>query len=214
MNIHGRPVRAYRWIVFLLAVGYTIYNVVTSDYTNFGGPFRFLTIWGLIVSMISAYFMLSLSSGWRDGDYRITAMSASVLNVMVMFLYWKLYFTDPNLLHADGPPPFLQQYYLHLAGPFLQIFDALFIARVYRRPLRAVPQLMAIIMAYVAWGELVIQNLNDSPAGSVTSGLAYPFLNSMTFPERGVFYASNAGIALVILAGFAALSWVLRLNRA
>lgn len=213
MNIQTCPIRTYRWIVFLLAVGYTIYNVVTSDYSNFGGPFRFLTIWGLIVSMISAYLMLSLSNGWRDRDYSVTAMSASVLNVMVMFLYWKLFFTDPNMLHADGPPPFLQQYYLHLAGPVLQIFDALFIARAFRHPVRAVPQLIAIILAYVAWGELVVQNLNDSPAGTVTSGLAYPFLNSMTFSERGVFYGSNAGIALAILAGFAGLSRVLRLKR-
>ena len=47
MNIQARPVLVYRWGVFLLAAGYSIYQIAKAEYSNPGGPFRFLTIWVL-----------------------------------------------------------------------------------------------------------------------------------------------------------------------
>lgn len=214
LDIHAKPVLIYRWVVFLLAAGYCVYQITTSDYTNPGGPFRFLTIWALILSFFSASRMLALSEHRITRNHRVTAMCASVLNAMVVFLYWKLYFNDPALVNGDGAIVWHQEYYLHGLGPALQIFDALIIARAFTRPLRAVLPLLTIILAYVVWAELFVQRFNETPFGSVTSGLPYPFLNSLELPGRALFYGSNAAVAVALLAGFAALMWFIdRLRR-
>lgn len=213
MNVHSRPVLTYRWIVFLLAAGYTLYNLTTRDYSFPGGPFRFLTIWALLLSFASASFMLAISERRRHGDYAVVAMCASVMNVMVVFLYWKLYFTDPALVQGNGALHPLQEYYLHAVGPALQIIDALFIARVFSRPVRAVPGLLSLVTAYILWIELFVQRFNTHPAGSVTSGLPYPFLNSMDLTARGLFYGGYSGMALATLAGFAGLAWLFTKRR-
>ena len=210
MDIHSRPVMAYRWVTFLLAGGYCLYQLLSSDYAAPGGPFRFLTIWALFLSFYSASRMLALSERRITTPHHRTAMTAAVVNVMVVFLYWKLFFTNPALVNSNGPIPWHQQYYLHALGPALQIFDALFIARAFRRPIAAVPTLSTFIIAYVAWAELFVQRFNHTPSGSVTSGLPYPFLNAMILPERVMFYAGNVLTALGILAAFGALAWLMR----
>ena len=40
--------------------------------------------------------------------------------------------------------------------------------------------------------------------------MPYPFLNNMTLGERGVFYATNIGLALGLLLVFAAIGWGIR----
>ena len=213
MDVTTRPVVTYRWIVFLLALGYAIYHTATGDYSNFGGPFRFLTFWGLYLSVFSAWFMLAISTSRAEGGYQVLAMCTAVVNTMVLFLYWKLYFEDPNLVNANGPGAWWNEYYLHGAGPILQIIDALFIAQAFHRPWRAALPLVGIIAAFVLWGELVLQPLSDFPSGSVTSGLPYPFLNNMDLAGRATFYVQNAVIALILLSFFAALGWVIRRSR-
>lgn len=208
-DIHARPVLVFRWGVFLLAAGYCVYQVVSADYANPGGPFRFLTIWGLFLSFYSASRMLALSERRITRDHHRTAAVASVVNVMVVFLYWRLFFIDPALVNSRGPIPWHQQYYLHLLGPALQIADALFIARVFGRPWRAVLPLVGLVVAYILWAELFVQRFNTQPGGTVTSGLPYPFLNSLEFPDRAVFYATNIGSALFVLALLAGAQWAL-----
>ena len=68
---------------------------------------------------------------------------------------------------------------------------------------------MAIIGAYVAWAELFVQRFNAKPEGSVTSGLPYPFLNSMEWGERLNFYLFNAGTALALLVVFGVIGAIL-----
>ncbi len=207
MTIHTQPIKTYRWITFLLAGGYCLYQVTTADYSNAGGPFRFLTIWALFASFYSASRMLALTEHRITQRHEVTATVAAVLNVMVVYLYWRLYFTDPALVNGGGPIAWHQEYYLHALGPALQIFDALFIARAPRRWLRTILPLVGLVAAYVAWAELFVQRFNDVPTGRVTSGLPYPFLNNMELPERAVFYASNVGMALATLGVLAALTW-------
>ena len=72
----------------------------------------------------------------------------------------------------------------------------------FRRVWRGVVPLLIIISAYVAWAELFVQRFNTKPEGSVTSGLPYPFLNSMEWGERLNFYLFNGAIALVLLVVF------------
>ena len=199
MDIHSKPVLGFRWIVFLLAAGYSLYQIATSGYEHFGGPFRFLTIWALLMSFYSASRMLALSEHRITRPHQVTAIVAAVLNIMVVYLYWKLWFTDPALVNNGGQIVWHQEYYLHGLGPALQIIDALFIGRVFTRTWRAAVPLVCIIAIYVAWTELVVQRFSQSSPGSVTSGLPYPFLNSMEWGERAGFYGLNLGVALGLL---------------
>jgi len=202
MDIHARPVILYRWLVFLLAAGYCLHQMVLGSWTGPGGPFRYLTIWALFLSFFAASRMLALSESRITTRHEVTAMCAAVLNVMVMFLYWRLYFTDPTLVNGNGQIIWYLEYYLHGVGPVLQIIDALLVACVFRRVWRAAIPLLLIIGAYVLWAELFVQRFNTKPVGSVTSGLPYPFLNSMELPERAIFYAVNAGTAMGLLVVF------------
>lgn len=213
MDIHSKPVLTYRWFVFIVAAGYCLYQVFTSSYENFGGPFRFLTIWALFASFYAASRMLARSEHRITHKHEVTAMTASVLNVMVCYLYWKLWFTDPALVNNDGPVDWHQEYYLHAVGPVLQIIDALFIGRVFSRTWRAALPLLGVIAVYVAWNEMVVQRLSDSSAGTVTSGLPYPFLNNMELAERVGFYGLNAGVALGLLVIFGLAGLALRHGR-
>ena len=70
--------------------------------------------------------------------------------------------------------------------------------------------LFGVIAAYVLWAELVLQPMNDTPMGSVTSGLPYPFLNDLELVGRSVFYGSNFAISIVLLVGFVGLAWMIR----
>ncbi len=208
MDIHGNWVKSYRWITFLLAAGYFLYQIATSDYSKAGGPFRFLTIWALGMSFYSASRMLALSENRITRLHTNTAMVTAVVNVMVVFLYWKLYFTDPLLVGGADGIVWHQQYYLHLLGPALQVIDALFIARVFRRFWTAVLPLFGLISLYILWAELFVQRFNSTPTGSVTSGLPYPFLNSLELSGRAVFYATNIGVAVAVLLIFAGINYV------
>ena len=209
MDIHARPVLIYRWIVFLLAAGYCLYQLVAGQWTGPGGPFRYLTIWALFLSFYAASRMLALSEHRITRPHQVTAMCAAVLNVMVVFLYWRLFLTDPSLVNGGNPIVWWLEYYLHALGPALQIIDAMFVGRVFRRVWRAILPLLAIIGAYVAWAELFVQRFNTKPEGTVTSGLPYPFLNSMEWAERANFYIFNAGTALALLLVFGAIGAVL-----
>ncbi|MDE0849707.1 hypothetical protein [Yoonia sp.] len=203
--------RIFRWIVFLLAAFYCLRTLFFSDFGNFGGPFRFLTIWALFFSFFAASRMMALEEGrstrrW-DGFVGMTA----VINAMVVFLYWRLFFADPTSVTSDGElGQFYLEMYLHGLGPALQIIDAIFVHRSYRKLLPAMAWLFGVIAAYVAWAELVVGPMNASPIGTVTTGLPYPFLNNLEPSGRAVFYGSNFAIGLVLLLVFAGAAWLIR----
>ncbi|MEX0371350.1 MAG: hypothetical protein AB3N09_12020, partial [Tateyamaria sp.] len=118
-DIHSRSVLIYRWIVFLLAAGYCLYQVAAGQWSGPGGPFRYLTIWALFLSFYAASRMLALTEHRITRKHEVTAMCAAVLNVMVVFLYWRLYFTDPALVNGNGAIVWWLEYYLHALGPAL-----------------------------------------------------------------------------------------------
>lgn len=203
-----RPVLFYRWAVFLLAGGYTVYMFATGDYSKPGGPFRFLTIWALIASFYSASRMIAWEEGRTTQNHCATASVTAVLNAMVVLLYWRLYLTDPALVRGSNPPIFFVEYYIHLVGPILQWIDALFIRRAFRAPLRSALALLVVVVAYVCVTEFILAPISDSPVGSVTSGLSYPFLNSMEPAARAIYYCVNCVVALVFLALFTGAGWL------
>ncbi|MEM9425620.1 MAG: hypothetical protein AAGA06_02865 [Pseudomonadota bacterium] len=194
-------VTTYRWVVFLLAGFYLVWMLlIDADYSAPGGPFRFLTIWALILSFISASRMMALVEHRSEDDWPALVAVTATLNFMVVFLYWRIFLSNPDDITASsGPPDPWIQYYIHALGPLLQWGDMLFIHRNVRRFRRALVALLSIVAAYILWVELVVQRFNDSPFGDVTSGLPYPFLNDLELPGRATFYGQTALSAVVVL---------------
>ncbi len=208
---HARWVLIYRWVVFLLAAGFTLRQLVfAADYSDPGGPFRFLTIWALLFSFFSASRMLAITERRSEREWPNLVAVTAVLNALVVILYWRLWLQDPALVNADGPLPWWLDYYLHGLGPLLQWIDALFIYGAFQRPARAAIPLVGLTLAYIVWIEGFVQRANAAPVGQITDGLPYPFLNNLTPPERAEFYVTTAVSGLMLLAGFAALAWLIR----
>lgn len=201
----------FRWLVFLLAAGYCLRQLMMGGGAEFGGGFRFLTTWALFCSFFAASRMITIEAGrtsrrW-DGFVGMTA----VLNFMVVFLYWRLYLDDPGSVTPSGTlGAWWLEGYLHALGPALQWIDAFFVHRSFRRPLASAGWLIGLVGAYFAWIELAVAPRNATPEGSVTSGLPYRFLNDLDPVGRAEFYAVNLGLGLGVLALFCGIGWVIR----
>ena len=78
------------------------------------------------------------------------------------------------------------------------------------RPLAGIAWLVGVIAVYLAWAELFVGPMNDSPVGSVTSGLPYPFLNHLEFADRMAFFATNIAIGVVVLLAYTGIAWLIR----
>ena len=145
----------------------------------------------------------------RRSDGLVSA--TTVINAMVVFLYWRLFLDDPKSVTRDGQIGELYlEIYLHGVGPLLQWIDALSIHRSYCNLVLAAAWLVGPIALYLTWGETLVQWNSGSPVGSVTTGIPYPFLNNMELPERLTFYGVNIVTALVLLLVFAALAWLIK----
>lgn len=200
----------YRSAVLVVFVGYCLRMVILGDWANFAGPFRYLTIWSLFISTFALSRTLLFAadrSTWRwDG----LVAAACVIGAMVVFLYWRLFFADPMSVTSDGAlGDWWLEYFLHGLGPVLVWIDALVFHKAFRKLAAAVAWLFGIIAAFVVWIELVLQPLVDTPVGTVTSGLPYRFLNSMEFEGRMNFYVTNFVVAMIFLAVFAGVSWII-----
>lgn len=207
----SKSVRIFRWIVFALAAAYCLRTLAFSSFEHFAGPFRYLTIWALFMSLFAASRMMALTEGRSTRRWDGFVAATAVVNAMVVFMYWRLFFADPNSVSSDGElGPLYLELYLHALGPLLQWIDAIFIHRSFRKLGAGFAWLFGVIAAYVAWSELVLQRLNDTPVGTVTSGLPYPFLNNLDMSGRSIFYGANFAIAVVFLLLFALIAWGVR----
>lgn len=206
-----QPVLIYRWLVFLLAAGYCIRTLVFGGFDAFGGPFRFLTIWALFMSFFAASRMMALMEGRSTKRWDGFVCMTAAINTMVVILYWRLYFADPTSVTPDGQlAAWHLEIYLHLVGPALQVIDTIFIHRSYIRLGPAFAWLVGVILTYLLWAELLVGPLNATPAGRVTSGLPYPFLNNLELADRLAFYAVNLVTGIVLLLVFAGMAWAVR----
>jgi hypothetical protein len=192
----------YRWIAFMLALGYWIYQFdqVLDPTQGFGWQFRYLTIWALSASLLYGIAVLRLSLGRTDHRPETLAGVAAVMNVIVVYLYWKLYFDNPASVNANGPIVWWEEYYLHVLGPILLWIDALVFLGTFRKLAPIMAALVLVVVAYVGWAELIVQPANARPVGTVTSGLPYPFLNNMDIAARGAFYGGTAALSLALVA--------------
>ncbi|MDP5086056.1 MAG: androgen-induced gene 1 family protein [Yoonia sp.] len=209
MTINTRLI--FRWTAFLLAGGYCVRMLIFGGWDGFAGPFRFLTVWALFCSFFAFSRMMAIEEGRSEKRWDGFVCMTAVINTMVVFLYWRLYFADPTSVTADGElAAWHLEIYLHLVGPLLQVIDTIFIHRSYRKLGAAFGWLIGVIGVYVLWAELVVQPLNDSPAGTVTSGLPYRFLNNLELAERMSFYATNLAVGVVLLLLYAGIAWGFR----
>ena len=205
------PRLIFRWTAFLLAGGYCIHTLIFGEWDVLGGPFRFLTIWGLFCAFFAFSRLMAMEEGRSDRRWDGFISMTAVLNTMVLVLYWRIFYDDSVLVTGDGGfSDYHLEIYRHGLGPALIIIDALFIHRSFTRIGAAMAWLFGVIGAYIAVAELVWQPLNDIPLGTVTSGIPYDFLNDLEFADRAVFYGINFGTALVLLVVYAAVAWGVR----
>lgn len=207
-----RPVTIYRWLVFLLAAFFFVESFRNLQADAFGWQFRFLTYWGLALSFVSAFFMLRRSLGREPRRMEVLASATVVINIMVVFLYWRIYLSDPTAFYENGVRtiPLWKEYYLHALGPILQWIDALFILGAFRKPAKTAGLVGLLAMVYFLWLEWIVAPLNTEPVGRVTSGLAYRFLNNMEISERVTFYAVNGGLSVVLVGVCTGLLFLMR----
>ena len=202
----SNPTLAFRAVVFVLALGYWIYQFFTVEsWAEYGWQFRYLTIWTLTANVIVAAQMLRLSLGRSNHEIPAFVSFVVVMNISVVVNYWRLYLADPENFYRDGDSiDWWQEYYLHVLGPLLMWIDAFFIHGVFRRLKRVFLYALILGISYPLWIEWIIGPLNNEPAGSVTSGLPYAFLNDMAINERLIFYcAITAANFVFILIGWA-----------
>jgi len=141
--------------------------------------------------MVATWLLYKSKRKGLSESYLPFVLATAVLNAMVVFLYWKLYFIDPSLVNYSGSIVWFQEYYLHILGPALIILDALLLNNSFTQVKKGVMTILAICLFYILWSEAVTGPLNDTPEGAVTSGLPYPFLNNTSFSERVSFYATT-----------------------
>ena len=213
--MNSRSVLNYRWMVFLLALGYFLYLFRGTDKTAFGWQFRYLTIWALTTNVLVAGQMLRLSLGKTTKDWNSFVSMGVVLNVVVVVNYWRLYFEDPTSLSTSGQGlVWYMEYYLHLMGPLLMVIDAFLILGVFQNLPRVFLYALFLGTAYPLWAEFVVAPMNSQPAGSVTNGLPYPFLNNMDVSQRLTFYGIIIGFNFVFIGlGWGLSRWIQGLRR-
>ncbi|MCR9088132.1 MAG: androgen-induced gene 1 family protein [Rhodobacteraceae bacterium] len=200
--------RLFRLAIFALALFFFVDRAFIANWDAFGAMFRYLTIWALTGNLIAAAAMLTPRYGRPDGRADGWLSTLAILNALVVFSYWRLYFINPALVNGSNEIVAYREYYLHLLGPALMWIDLMLIKRGFRRVLPAVAGLSVLILAYTLWAELLVGPLNDAPVGTVTSGLPYPFMNDMALPQRLRFYGSIFLTGLVFVALFRGLAWL------
>ena len=181
----------YRRVCLFFSIGYFIYQFTVANYDNFGIQFRYLTVWGLTGALIATFLIYTSKRNGEPEGYFPLVSAVAVLNAMVVFLYWKLYFQDPRLVNYSGSIVWYQEYYLHLVGPFLLIVDSLFFNDSFRQVKKGILTILGICLLYIFWSEMITGPLNSTPEGSVSNGLPYPFLNDMHLQDRIAFYATT-----------------------
>jgi hypothetical protein len=115
---------------------------------------------------------------------------AVILNFIVVFFYWRLYFQDPLSVNMNGPNEWFMEYYLHALGPTLMVIDALFIHGSFNTFSKGLKFLFLLFSSYILWVEFIVAPYSSRPQGMVTKGFPYPFLNDLTIYGRTGFYLS------------------------
>ena len=190
---------------FFLALGYWLYQFTQNNFDTFGIQFRFLTHWGISLAVIVHFINWRRRLAGQPERFHAFNAAVVILNILVVFLYWRLYFIDPALVNGDKISVWHQEYYMHILGPLLLFIDAVWYNRAFRGFIpgfiKGCLATIILCLIYIIWIEALVRPLNSIPIGDVTAGLPYPFLNDMTWKDRQSFYITTTvtGIFAFIL---------------
>ncbi|MDG2347884.1 MAG: hypothetical protein P8L77_00255 [Gammaproteobacteria bacterium] len=169
-------IRNYRYIVFAFAMSYWL-----NLYIMYGFQFlHYLTNWGLTLSVVCAGLLAFESAFQKQLRINSLVIATFCLNAVVMILYWKLYFKDPDLLYAGRTPmPWYRDDYVHLLCPLTQMFDALVFKQAFsNRLFKGVVYYLCLSFAYSICSEFLF-------------ALPYPFMWDLDLGQRVAFYAQG-----------------------
>lgn len=162
-------IKYYRYTVFLGALSYWTNSYFLSGFKLF----HYLTNWGLTLSLICAFLLCIESTFNKPLRINSFVIATFCLNSVVMVLYWKLYFKNPDLLYAGRTPmPWYRDDYVHLLGPLSQMFDALVFKQAFRgRVFKGLVYFLVVATAYAMGSEFLF-------------ALPYPFLWDLDLGQR------------------------------
>ncbi len=169
-------IRNYRYIVFAFAISYWL-----NLYIMYGFQFlHYLTNWGLTLSVVCAGLLAFESAIQKQLRINSLVIATFCLNSVVMILYWKLYFKDPDLLYAGRTPmPWYRDDYVHLLCPLTQMFDALVFKQAFsNRLFKGVVYFLCLSFAYSICSEFLF-------------ALPYPFMWDLDLGQRVAFYVQG-----------------------
>ena len=172
----------YRVIIFLIGACYWL-----NIFSLYGiAIFRYLTNWGLTFSVICASLLCCESCFKQTLRINALVIATFCLNAVIMVLYWKLYFKNPDLLYAGASHlPWYRDDYVHFISPMGQMIDALFFKRAFNgRVLKGLTYFFIVTCIYNISAELIFS-------------LPYPFLWDLDLNQRLAFYTQAYALGLV-----------------
>ena len=193
-------VMAFRMMVLAVSLFYlfdslTLHAAMTSP-GEFGGMWRFLTIWTFTVNVLIAISMaIQCILPGRHNWHSLLTVGMG-LNFYVLLAYWGLYFLDKSLVQGDASLPLYRQSYLHVGMILLCWIEGFVFHRIWVNVGRVIALFFAFFLGYMAWLELVLMPVNNV--------FPYPFLNQMSFPQRMMFH----GGSMIASALFMALAYI------
>ena len=163
---------------------------------EFGGMWRFLTIWTFTVNVLIAISMaIQCLQPGRHNWHSLLSVGMG-LNFYVLLAYWGLYFLDKSLVQGDASLPLYRQSYLHVGMILLCWIEGFVFHRIWVKTGRVIALFFAFFLGYMAWLELVLMPINGA--------FPYPFLNDMSFVQRMMFH----GGSMLVSALFMGLAYV------
>lgn len=203
----GGPLGVWRLGVLLLAAGFWAQQFALQDLADFGWQFRYFAVWALTLGLAAGALTFRLSLVPDAGAPNSLLLVAAAVSALQAVLFWFFRLSDPSAIGAGGAggDP-VRIVYLHVLMPAFIWLEAVVFNRTARAAPAAACWLLMTLAAYVLWIEGAVVPLNPVPAGAVTSGMPYPFLNDMTQGARAALYAkaSIVGVGLIGLVHWAA----------
>ena len=200
-------VTAYRWGVFLLAAGIWLLCFADARLEEFGWQFQYLDVWALSLSVLALACTLRLSMGWSRSRHASLVGTAAALNAVIVTIHLGPLLGDAAMAQSPAAPfgaaagaagPSWKAAYLHVAGPLLQIADAVLLLGAFRQVGGALLGVVVTALVYASWLELAVRPLNVAHDG--TGGLPYAALNAMEPSSRLGVYALVAAGGLLAVA--------------
>ncbi len=182
-------IHKYLKIHLILFVAFFIFSTIArfdEFRTSFGGVYRFYSDWGFTACLFSAFFIFFPKR--HELSLSIISSMASLYTVLFVILF----FVDPGGIlvapigmMSDGisTGAFITLT-IHSVVPVLQVANTLFLANSFQRLRPIIYAMLLIEVIYILWIELLVAPLNNSPIGSITTGLPYPLLNNLPLIER------------------------------